>query len=248
VDIQPLFFRLTLDSASEFLFSESVNCQLQTESSTLGTEEEIALASAVDQVQFTTAKGIRLGDKYWVAFNKRFYQKVGIIHSFVDRFVQQALSSDEKTDENPASYLHSIIKETRDPAELRSEIMTLLFGGRDTTASALSWFFFTMAKHPKVYQHLRDTVLDEFGSYSNPKTITYESMKACRYLQWCINETLRLHTIAPVISRAASRDTTLPVGGGPDGTSPVYLKKGHPVSLAVCIRPFWLLCPLRQLP
>ncbi len=234
-DIQPLFFRLTLDSASEFLFGESVNCQLQTESSSLKKDDEIELANVIEEVQVTTANGIRLGDKYWVVFNKKFYDQVNIIKSFVNQFVQQALSFDEKTEENPASYLHAIAKETRDPVKLRSEISTLLFGGRDTTASALSWFFFLVAKHPKVYQRLRKAVLDEFGSYSNPKSMTYESMKACRYLQWCINETLRLHSIAPVISRAASKDTTLPTGGGPDGMSPIYLKKGDPVSLAVCI-------------
>jgi cytochrome P450 len=38
---------------------------------------------------------------------------------------------------------------------------------------------------------------------------------------------LRLHPIVPVNGRVAVRDTTIPVGGGPDGKSPVFVKKGQ---------------------
>jgi cytochrome P450 len=51
----------------------------------------------------------------------------------------------------------------------------------------------------------------------------------------CANEllALRLYPIVPFNLRCALKDTCLPVGGGPDGTSPVFIPKGHEVIYSV---------------
>lgn len=40
---------------------------------------------------------------------------------------------------------------------------------------------------------------------------------------------LRLYPPVPINARVANTATTLPVGGGPDGTSPVYIHKGQKI-------------------
>lgn len=40
---------------------------------------------------------------------------------------------------------------------------------------------------------------------------------------------LRLYPSVPINSRTANRTTTLPVGGGPDGKSPILIRKGEAV-------------------
>lgn len=47
-----------------------------------------------------------------------------------------------------------------------------------------------------------------------------------------MNETLRLHSVVPFNSRCAVLDTTLPVGGGPDETAPVFIPKGTEVNFS----------------
>ena len=44
---------------------------------------------------------------------------------------------------------------------------------------------------------------------------------------------LRLYPSVPVNSRSALKTTTLPTGGGPDGTSPVLVRKGEAVGYCV---------------
>jgi cytochrome P450 len=44
---------------------------------------------------------------------------------------------------------------------------------------------------------------------------------------------LRLYPSVPINSRAAVETTTLPTGGGPDGKSPILVKKGAPVGYCV---------------
>lgn len=50
------------------------------------------------------------------------------------------------------------------------------------------------------------------------------------YLQHTINETLRMYPSVSTNVRLALHDTTLPRGGGPDGLSPVGIRKDTPIA------------------
>lgn len=235
VDLQPLFFRLTLDSATEFLFGESVNSQMRQDG------DAAAFATSFDKSQYQMAVAGRYGNNYWIGHTREFHNDVRICHEFIDYFVQKAINGtrdrkfSDKTEEERYVFLEAIAQETSDPVELRSQLLNILLAGRDTTASTLGWFFYTMAqpKNMPVYRRLREIILEAFGTYSSPKPITFEGLKNLTYLQWCINETLRLYPIVPMNSRSAVVDTVLPVGGGPDGQSPILIKKGTDIGYSV---------------
>ena len=48
-----------------------------------------------------------------------------------------------------------------------------------------------------------------------------------KYLRAVLNESLRLYPVVPENDREAEVDTVLPVGGGEDGKSPVFVAKGQ---------------------
>ncbi|RDA85536.1 hypothetical protein CP532_3299 [Ophiocordyceps camponoti-leonardi (nom. inval.)] len=232
VDVQVLFFRLTLDSATEFLFGESVNSQLG------AAEQHASFARAFDRSQDTLSLGARLGVKYWLVHNAEFRRHVAQVHAWVDHFVQMAIdrgSSFEKSAGAKYVFLHALAQETQDPAELRSQLLNILLAGRDTTASTLSWLFLTLAdaRYAPIFHRLRAVIVDEFGSYANPREISFERIKGCQYLQWCIAEILRLYPAVSLNIRTCMVDTTLPTGGGPDGRSPIYVRKGEDISYSV---------------
>lgn len=237
VDLQPLFFRLTLDSATEFLFGESVNSQLVDHQPS--SDDDVSFAYAFDKAQYTLAIGARLGPHFKLVHSSEFKRMVKSVHNFVDYFVQKALaegaSEKNSTDEGRYVFLKALAKDTQDPEELRSELLNILLAGRDTTASTLGFFFYTMAdpRYSHIYQRLRAIILEEFGTYSNPKEITFEKMKNCQYLQWCLNECLRLYPAVPMNVRTAQVDTTLPVGGGKDGQSPIFVRKDQDIAYSV---------------
>ena len=82
-----------------------------------------------------------------------------------------------------------------------------------------------------MFDKLRDTVVSDFGtSPTTAKKIDFASLKSCRYLQHVISESLRLYPIVAINNRRAVRDTTLPVGGGADGSKPIPIRKGQTVS------------------
>lgn len=251
-DLQVLFFRLTLDSATEFLFGESVDSQIKempgydvAADEKDRHQDESGFAQAFDESQGWLATRTRFQDLYWLVQSKGFRRSCDRTHRFVDHFVRLALSrppielaeegkfTDEKKPKEKYVFLNALAAQTRDPLELRYQLLNILLAGRDTTASMLGWLFYLLARHPAVFTKLRATVLDTFGTYDAPREITFARLKACTYLQHVNNETLRLFPVVPANGRMAVRDTTMPRGGGPDGMSPIYVKAGQNVEYSV---------------
>ena len=249
VDLSPLFFRLTLDSATEFLFGESVQSQVDalpsTDKTTTLTPEKgkldwTAFAPAFDGALMHLGQRGRLSDMYWTHAPREFYAQCTRVHDFADYYVKLALTSDlseaaskKGSGREKYVFLAELVKSTRDPIELRSQLLNILLAGRDTTAGLLGWTFYMLARHPESYRKLRSIILASFGTYNDPQDITFANLKACTHLQHVLNETLRLFATVPLNSRRATKDTTLPRGGGPDGSSPIYIRKGQEVNYLV---------------
>jgi cytochrome P450 len=245
-DIQPLFFRLTIDSATEFLFGESVDSQLTALPDYASSRPPMAVsekefATSFDAAQAGVATATRLGELAFLARDKTFRHHRDVCWAFIDHYVQIALRQEKATEKVSSTgkqkyvLLDALAQSTRDPIELRAHMISILLAGRDTTASLLSFTYTLFIKHPEVYQKLRKIVLEEFGTYTNPRNITFSSLKSCNYLQWVLNETLRLHPVVPLDGRRALKDTTLPVGGGVNGDKPVYVRKGTQVDYSVYV-------------
>ncbi|KAH8691155.1 cytochrome P450 [Talaromyces proteolyticus] len=244
-NLGPMFFRLTIDSATEFLFGQSVESQLQAlpggMSNTNTAYNWRNLADHFDDGTMHLGTRGRFSFLYWLHNPAEFSKDCKEVHAFADHFVQQALLRTGKDDAAAASkkqryvFLHELIKETKDPIELRCQLLHILLAGRDTTAGLLGWTFFLLARHPDVYKNLRSTLLETFGPYHSPRDITFERLKSCAALQHVMQETLRLFPSVPLNSRMAVRDTSLPLGGGPDGSKPMYIRKGEEVLYPVYV-------------
>jgi cytochrome P450 len=245
-NLQALFFRLTLDTATEFLFGKSVDSQLASVStpesnSAAQAEEERLFSINIDQALTHISTKFRFGKLHWMYRPAGLEDNKRIIGNFVKRYVDHALHKCEtKADTNSNGgekkryvFLDALAEQTQDPVELQAHVLNTLAAGRDTTASLISWVFHELVRNPKVFDQLRASILDTFGSYDNPQSITFASLKDCRYLQHCLNETLRLWPTVPFNGRRTNKSTTLPTGGGSDGKSPIFLASGSVVEYSV---------------
>ena len=75
-------------------------------------------------------------------------------------------------------------------AELHDELITLLFAGHETTASALAWLFYWIHYLPEVQEKLR-LELSSLAENSD-----YKQINSLSYLDAVISETLRIYPIA----------------------------------------------------
>lgn len=203
VDLKTLFFRLTIDTASEFLFGTSVDSlRALKESGGLGAVEDGAedktsdsvFAEAMNDAQVDILQRNRLRWFYHLTSHPRARAAVQFIHAYVDRFVDEAVRRREALDlekGTPSSttggekyvFLRELAKVTKDRRVLRDELLNILLAGRDTTASLLSNFFFVLAKRPDVWTKLKAEVA---GLEGRPPT--YETLKGLKYVKYCLNE------------------------------------------------------------
>jgi cytochrome P450 len=226
VDLQRLFFQLTLDSATEFLFGESLNSLDSKE----GSEQDI-FGKSFDLAQSKLGTRSRLGKLIWLFRDKDFDMACEIVHDFVDQIIHKGLEKVQPVDAEksveatgkPERYvfLTEMIKSTRDPKQLRAELLNILLAGRDTTASLLSHTFHVLARRPDIWRKLKAEVDELQGAQPD-----YETLRQMKYLKYLLNESLRLYPVVPGNARFANKDTTLPRGGGPDGQSPIFIAKG----------------------
>ncbi|KAI3395914.1 hypothetical protein diail_625 [Diaporthe ilicicola] len=213
VDLLPMFYRFTMDTATKFLFGESVDTQMSAATGGSGkmTSAAISLAAefgpglsfadALSEAQLWITQRIRLQGLHWLIPSKRGRTANAFVRKYAAHYVQMALQSanDNKTStrSSPAtgySLLEALIESTRDPDELRDQILGLLLAGRDTTASLLSWTVLLLARHPDKLSTLRAVALEDFGPYTaDTSNITFETLKSCRYLQLTLREALRLY-------------------------------------------------------
>lgn len=238
-DFQPLFMRFTMDSSTELLFGQSTNSQ----SAALGSEYKQGGDTTWKRFNDAYERGLStvgirnfLDELYWLYNPNHFKDDVKTVHSFVDGFVQQGLHRATESDKDSLRkycFLDELIKENQDPVELRDNLMNILVAGRDTTSSTLGWTMYLLAHNRAIFQELRHIVLEKFGSYESPKNLDFASIKSCAYLQHVLNESLRLYPPVPANARTAVKDTTLPVGGGPDKKSPIFVRKGTSVAYFV---------------
>jgi len=103
----------------------------------------------------------------------------------------------------------SLIMSTRDEngelmsdQELKDQLMTLLFGGHETTANALAWAFYWIHRLPTVRQKLLEEI-DSLGDNPDPMAIAQ-----LPYLTAVASETLRIY---PVVFVIFARTTTAPI-------------------------------------
>lgn len=200
VDLQELFFCYTIDSATEFLFGQSVQSLKKLRE---GLRDENDFATAFNYAQFAISTRARLGPLRVFFPDRRADECNRICHEFVEGFVDMALRyragavDEEKVggggEKKRYVFLQGLAQQTGDRRRIRDELMNVLLAGRDTTASLLSNMFFMLARHPRVWKKLRDEVAS-----LNGRPPTYEELRNLKYLKYCLNECTSPRTHAPI--------------------------------------------------
>jgi cytochrome P450 len=90
-------------------------------------------------------------------------------------------------------------------AQLRDEIITIFFAGHETSAMALTWAFYLIAKN----KHVESKLIGEITQVLNTRTPTLEDLPKLTYTTQVINEVLRLYPPAYLFAREAVTDQEL---------------------------------------
>uniref|UniRef100_A0A7N9ALA5 aromatase n=1 Tax=Mastacembelus armatus TaxID=205130 RepID=A0A7N9ALA5_9TELE len=198
---------MTLDSLLKCAFSYNSNCQ---ESSS---EYVSAIVELSDLIIDRRHKILHHWDWiYWRTHQgKRFKKALSVVHSFTREVIQkhrtlisQQIKSEFTTTPQRKKDFADIILTSKDEdgkgltdEEIQAEANTFMFAGHDTTASAICWILYNLARH----QHYQETCRHE---------IQWEDLSNLPFTTMCIRESLRLHSPVQAVTRKYTKDIALP--------------------------------------
>ena len=184
-DIQPYFLALTLDTATEFLFGESVENLLD---DNVHQPASGTFAEAFNTAQYWIVVKLKTGPFYKFVGNKECARSCAISREFVGRYVERCLNMDfDRKEEHKGKYvfLDVLAEKYSDKTVLTDQIMNILLAGRDTTAGFLSFTVWFLCRNKRVWHKLRSEILEHVGEDARP---TWEGIKDMKYLKYVLNE------------------------------------------------------------
>jgi cytochrome P450 len=138
VDLQPLFFRLTLDTTTALLLGKSVHSLRADDVVDVGDK---AFAEGFNIAQEGLAKRFRIAPWHFLYSPPKFKRACLTVHQFVDDYIQQRDFKSEASGhvESSFGFIDQVAHESSNDTMLRDQLINVLLAGRDTTACCLSW-------------------------------------------------------------------------------------------------------------
>lgn len=220
VDLQELFSMMTMDSASDFMFGKATNLLEESRPEYFKFLESFNIAST------KVSEAMRNGPIAKLVPDPQKDEVNKYSRSYIESYVSTALDElgrNHDPDKKKYVFLPELVKAGASTEVIRDQVMTLLFAGRDSTSSTMSYLFWQLARHPDAVKKIQAEIQRAVG---HGEELTWDILRNMEYLNWSIKEALRLSPPLAINARSSVRDTVLPVGGGLLGKDPVFCPKG----------------------
>jgi len=211
--MQELFFRFTFESFGRIGFG--------VEFGAIKSKERVTFAAEFDRTQVTLA--MRFLNPFWrytepmenfARLSNRLAQDISSMEHRVKQIIDERRLDPTRHEKGD---LLSLFMDTEDEAgnlpdetAMRDVVLNFMIAGRDTTAQALSWAFYNLARHPRVEQKLYEEVKD-LHEITDHKEL-FETVRNLPYANAVWNEVLRLHPSVPINVKMVIEDDVLPDG------------------------------------
>jgi cytochrome P450 len=128
------------------------------------------------------------------------------LHGLVDGILEQRqeTTSEDRGDVVSALLASSALPDGLTAGEVHDHVMTLLLAGHETTASALTWTLYLLARHPDVQDRLRA----EVGAHDG-RPPEAGDLPSLTYTRAVISEAIRRYPPAWIIGRTLTADLEL---------------------------------------
>ena len=141
IDVQPLFFNLTLDTTTALLFGRSVyslraDIDQDADNKLFAESFNIALEGL--------AKRFRIAPWHSLYSPKSFRRACSEVHRFVEQYIEERglKNGGNVSGGETYGFINQVAQESEGTEDLRDQLLNVLLAGRDTTACCLSWTMF----------------------------------------------------------------------------------------------------------
>jgi cytochrome P450 len=213
IDLQADLMRYTVDVTAGLAFGADVN--------TLESGEEV-IQQHLDKVLPALFRRLMAPLQTWKWIRDRKLERhLRALQEAVAGFIAQArrrMEAEPKLREQPANLIEAMIAARDNPAsgltdaDVAGNVLTMLLAGEDTTANTLAWMIYLLHRHPEALARAKEEV-EGVGEFDR-----YENLARLPFVEACINETMRLKPVAPILMLQPTKDTVVADIEVPRGT------------------------------
>ena len=206
IDLQADLMRYTVDVTAGLAFGADIN--------TIESDEEV-IQRHLDKVLPALGRRLLAPFRYWryvkLPADRALERSLMAVQRAVAGFIADArrrIEANPQLREAPTNLIEAMIaaRDTAgssvDDADVAGNVLTMLLAGEDTTANTLAWMIYLLAGNPQALERARSEVLSLVDSPPQ-----YEQLARLPFVEACINETMRLRPVAPLIVLEAARHT-----------------------------------------
>ncbi|MCD7471198.1 hypothetical protein HAX54_011513 [Datura stramonium] len=228
-DLQDIFQRFTFDAISKLLLdhdpkSLSVNLpHVPCEKAFNDMVDALLYRHVLPESYWKLQKWLRIGKeknliRAWEAFDQFIYPAIShkqekLMNNNINDFdlftdYVEAYNQWTSGDHNTTTNLGSVQK------FLRDTFLNLMFAGRDTTSTTLTWFFWLLSKNPLVEIKIREEIQQQLQlkEGENLKFFNIEDSRKLVYLHGALCEALRLFPPVSIEHKSPVEIDVLPSG------------------------------------
>ncbi|XP_059645159.1 alkane hydroxylase MAH1-like [Cornus florida] len=227
VDLQDLLQRLTFDTTCTFVTGYDPGC-LSLDLPHVPFSKALDDAEEVILIRHVVPEFIRKLEKWLgIGQEKKLIKAWETLDNVIAKYIsmkREELSgkvTKSKEDEEGVDLLTSYINEdredmglNRDDKFLRDTILNFMIAGRDTTSSALTWFFWVVSKNPSVESKIREELNSTIPENEAEKWRLFDAEETNKlvYLHAALSEALRLYPPVPFQHKEPLEPDILPSG------------------------------------
>ncbi|MBW3660177.1 MAG: cytochrome P450, partial [Gemmatimonadetes bacterium] len=193
IDVRAEMTSLTFEIVAKVLFDADV----------AGDVAEIGAAfdTGIEEIGRRFRRPIRIPDRVPTPGNLRYRRSVARMDALIERIVAEHREGCAGPDDLLSDLMAARDEEGRPMPEeqLRDEVITLLLAGHETTALALTWTWWLLARHPGVDRRLADAVEAAVGSGAPGVA----DVPRLGYVEHVVKESMRLRPPAYSFGREA---------------------------------------------
>ncbi|XP_037415886.1 cytochrome P450 94A1-like [Triticum dicoccoides] len=238
LDLQDVLRRFSFDNICGVAFGVESSTLLELEAGDRRSRRHEAFFAAFDDaVEISFARILHPTTLLWramrlanVGSERRMREAIGVIDEYVMGMLEAEQPSSPAEDGEHEQHLLSRFASALDAEStaaagrelgelfgspdakrrfLRDVVVSFVLAGKDSTSSALTWFFWLLAANPRCERRVHEEVTrtahgDDAGEY--------EGLKGMHYLHAALTEAMRLYPPVPINTRVAAAADVLPDG------------------------------------
>lgn len=200
LDVAREMMRLTLEIVGKTLCSIDVRDEVDVISP--------ALTVVLSYMAYRSSHPFAIPERYPTPRNRCYAHAKQQIDTVMQAIIDERRRTGVDHDDLLSMLLHARDEQTgagMSDAQLLDEVRTLVLAGHETTANALAWTWYLLARNPEVETRLHA----ELDSVLGGRLPTFDDLPRLQYTRMTIDEALRLYPPAAITGRSVVDDDEL---------------------------------------